>query len=226
MKIGILQTGPFVQDMHEITGDYDAMFKMLLAGQDFTFEVWRVFEGDMPERTEACDGWLITGSKFGVYEDHDWIAPMEDFIRACVMEARPIVGICFGHQLIAQALGGTVEKFKGGWSVGRQMYDFGGVELPLNAWHQDQVVALPEGARVIASNDFCANAAIVYGDRALSFQAHPEFGPDAIEGLIQYVGPGKVPDAQLQAAADSLDEPTANEVIADQIADFFRMPRG
>ncbi|MGH1465011.1 MAG: type 1 glutamine amidotransferase [Cognatishimia sp.] len=225
MKIGILQAGSFAQEMHEITGDVDNMFKHMLAGQDFRFEVWRVFEAQFPDDVTTCDGWLITGSKFSAYEDHAWIPPLEEFIRQAVTQSKPIVGICFGHQLIAQALGGKVEKFQAGWTVGRQFYDFGGVELPLNAWHQDQVTELPIGAHVLAQNQTCPHAAIVYGDRALSFQAHPEFGPDAIEGLVQYAGPGKVPQAQLDAVIDNLAEPTANEVIADQIADFFRRPR-
>ncbi len=225
MKIGILQAGSFDPKMQEVTGDVDNLFKFMLTAQDFTFETYRVFEGQFPNSIEDCDGWIITGSKCGVYEDHDWIAPLEELVREAVTISRPIVGICFGHQLIAQALGGVVEKYKGGWMVGRKEYDFGGVSLPMNAWHQDQVTRLPEGAHVIAKNDDCEAAAIVYGDRALSFQFHPEFGPDAIEGLVHYAAEGKLTDEQIQEVMLDLGEPTANEVIADQIADFLRMPR-
>ena len=222
MKIGILMCGAFPENLQELTGDYDVMFQSLLGGQDFTFESYSVFENQFPSSVEDCDGWLISGSKHGVYEDHDWIAPLEDLVREAVTVGRPIVGICFGHQLIAQALGGKVEKFKGGWAVGRKLYDFGGVELPLNAWNQDQVIEVPEGALTLASNDFCAHAAILYGNRALSFQAHPEFGPEMLEGLILTKGDFVEDPEQVQTALETLDEPLANEMIGDQIADFFR----
>lgn len=225
MKIGILLTGHAPDELTPHYGDYIEMFKSLLSGQDFEFSAYKVVDGVFPETVDEADGWLITGSKHGVYEDHDWIAPLEDFIREAVTRSIPLVGICFGHQIIAQALGGKVEKFSGGWIVGRQIYDFAGTEIALNAWHQDQVVELPPGAVTIASNDSCANAAILYGDRALTVQPHPEFSADFVDGLINTRGRGVVPDDILEAAIDHLDEPTASQTIADQFADFFRQER-
>ena len=100
------------------TGDYDALFRDLLAGHGFDFVTFAVLDGEFPASVEDADAWLITGSRHGVYEDHDWIPPLEALIRKIDARRLPLVGVCFGHQIIAQALGGKVEKFKGGWSVG------------------------------------------------------------------------------------------------------------
>ena len=137
----------------------------------------------------------------------------------------PVVGICFGHQIVAQALGGKVERFASGWAVGATDYDFAGEKLTLNAWHRDQVVQAPPGAKVIASNDFCANAALLYDDRALTVQAHPEFRPAFVDGLMKTRGKGLVPDEVMAAAATRLADPIQDKTMAGRIAAFFKEPR-
>ncbi|MBU2943954.1 type 1 glutamine amidotransferase [Shimia thalassica] len=225
MKIGILQTGHAPDELKPLLGDYADMFQDLLHEQGFEYEVHNVVDNEFPASAVDADGWLITGSKHGAYEDHDWIPPLEDLIRAIVESGRPLIGVCFGHQIIAQALGGKVEKYKGGWAVGRQTYDFGGVDMAFNAWHQDQVVERPEGTIVLASNDFCENAVLLYGDRVLTIQPHPEFDAPMIDGLINTRGKGVVPDDLLQKATEHLLEDVDNETFADQMADFFRRER-
>jgi GMP synthase (glutamine-hydrolysing) len=220
MKIGILQTGHAPEEIQASLGDYEHMFHRLLGGHGFDFQTWNVVDNDFPEGPDAADGWLITGSKHGVYEDHPWLPPLEALIRAIHDSGKPLVGICFGHQVIAQALGGTVVKHPGGWIVGRQDYDFDGQALSLNAWHQDQVIDLPPGARVLASNPTCAYAALAYGDTILTVQPHPEFTAEAIDGLIIHRG-GAVPPELLNRARADLDKPTANAVLADRIAETF-----
>ncbi|HEY0275345.1 MAG TPA: type 1 glutamine amidotransferase, partial [Paenirhodobacter sp.] len=157
MQIGILQTGQSPDALRVTDGDYPDMFEHLLAGHEFTYRIWRAAEMDLPTDVHACDGWLITGSRFGVYEDHPFIVPLEDFIRRAIAAGVPMVGICFGHQIIAQAMGGKVEKYPGGWAIGAQDYTIDGAAVTLNAWHQDQVTRVPEGAQVIGCNDFCEN---------------------------------------------------------------------
>ncbi len=225
MKIGILQTGLAPDALLDTSGDYPDMFARLLAGHGFAFDTFRVVEGEFPTSVYACDGWLITGSRHGVYEDHPWIAPLEDFIRTAYAGRVPVVGVCFGHQIVAQAMGGKVEKYAKGWAVGATDYDFGGHMMRLNAWHQDQVTEVPPSAKVIASNEFCTNAALLYGDRALTVQAHPEFRPEFVDGLMRTRGKGLVPDALLANALTRLDLPLDDQPMADQIAAFFKMVR-
>lgn len=225
MKIGILQTGHAPEALIDASGDYDQMFCTLLGGHGFEFETFAVLDGVFPPGPEAADGWLITGSRFGVYEDHAWIPLLEDLVRAIHAKALPMVGICFGHQIIAQALGGAVEKFNGGWAVGRVEYEHDGQSLTLNAWHQDQVIKRPKGARVLAGNDFCTNGILAYGDTIWTLQPHPEFDTDFVAGLIEKRGRGVVPDAVLDAAAGTLDGPLNTAEIADFISAFFMKER-
>lgn len=222
MKIGILQTGQAPESLRAEMGDYPAMFARLLAGNGFTFQTWLVEEMEFPASVHVADGWLITGSRHGAYENHPFIAPLEQFVRDALAAGRPVTGICFGHQIMAQALGGQVAKFPGGWAVGPQSYQFEGRELMLNAWHQDQVLVPPEGAQTIASNPFCTHAALRYGTLGLSVQAHPEFEDDFIQGLIDTRGRGVVPDAQLDAAKAKLGTELDQAQVAAQIAAHFK----
>lgn len=226
MLIGILQTGLAPDALAEEMGDYPDMFARLLAGQGFEFRTFRVVDMQFPENVHECDGWLITGSRHGTYEDHPFIKPLEAFIRKAYAERVPLVGICFGHQIIAQALGGKVARFEKGWSVGPTDYDFGGEKLTLNAWHRDQVVEKPADAKVVACSDFCENAALVYGDRAFTVQAHPEFKDEFVDGLMQTRGKGIVPDDLMAEAGARLGSPIDDQEIARRIGEFFRHPRG
>lgn len=225
MKIGILVTGHPPDELRDQFGAYDAMFRTLLDGNGFEFESYAVVDNQFPDSADQVDGWIITGSRHGAYENHAWIPPLEDLIREIWKSGRPLVGVCFGHQIIAQALGGKVEKFSGGWAVGRTNYDFDGQTVTLNAWHQDQVVELPEGAEVTGSNAFCRNAMVAYGDTIWTVQAHPEYGDGFIKGLMETRGKGVVPDDLMQAAAKRLPAKDDNPKIAQHMAEFLKKER-
>lgn len=225
MRIGILQCGQSPAQLKDEMGDYPDMFERLLAGRGFTFRTWHVEALEFPADVHQAEGWLLTGSRHGVYEDHAFIPPLEDFIRRAYAAHVPLVGICFGHQIIAQALGGRVVKHPGGWAVGTQDYDFGGESLRLNAWHQDQVVQLPPGATVAARNAFCENAALVYDDRAFTVQPHPEFEDRFVQGLMDTRAKGVVPADLLEGAAARMGQARSSSAIADRIEAFLKAPR-
>ena len=224
MKIGILKTGDVNPALVEKHGEYPDMFIRLRGEVDPSLEflVVDVDGGEALGEPGDADGWLVTGSRYGAYEDLPWIPPLEALIREIRAAMRPLAGICFGHQIIAQALGGRVVKWPGGWSIGHQGYSYRGREITLNAWHQDQVADLPEGAEVIGHSPFCAAAALRYDAPIWTVQPHPEFGRPAVAALLQHRAQGVVEPERITRAEACLDETTDRQFILEEMATFFR----
>ncbi|MAT88229.1 MAG: glutamine amidotransferase [Aestuariivita sp.] len=222
MRIGILQAGHAPDVLIEKNGDYGVLFEKFLGGLGFDFDIYSVVDMEFPASTGDAGGWLITGSRHGCYDNLPFIAPLEDLVRDIWSQALPLVGICFGHQIIAQALGGKVKKFRGGWSVGLTEYVFEGEKISLNAWHQDQVTCLPNHATVTGSSEFCKNAFVSYGDKIFTLQAHPEFDNMFLKGLIEHRGPGLVPPELLDQARTNLVQSNESFVIKRKIATLFK----
>ena len=223
MLIGILQCGHFAQRDGAPLRNYSMLYAEMLAGHGFEFKTWSVVDMEFPASVNDADGWLVSGSKHGTYDDLPFIAPLEDFIRKIYAANVPLVGICFGHQIMAQALGGHSERFHDGWSIGNVDYQFtDGSKLAMNAWHQDQVIAPPPDATTIASTDFCKHAALAYKGRAMSVQPHPEFEPHDVEMLLDIRATGVVPEDRIANSRAKLAKPTDNEQMANRIAAFFK----
>ena len=190
MTVGILQCGDPPAELRPEFGPYGAMMARLL-GPARDVKIFDVTKGELPASPGECSAYVLTGSPAGVYEDLPWILPLLGFLRRARGRAR-LVGICFGHQAMAQAFGGSVAKAPGGWGIGLQRYEVthrsswmdtnAPVHVP--ASHQDQVVGPPPGARVVAANAFTPYAGLDYGD-AISFQFHPEFDAGFGKALIK-----------------------------------------
>lgn len=238
MKIGILETGEIHEDLAKEHGAYPTMFERMLHAVDPEIEFFSVKSclGEVPESPTDADGWIITGSKFGVYDDLPWIAPLIRFLQECIAAKVPVAGICFGHQILAEAFGGKVEKSNKGWGIGVQSYDINGQPdwmkgakntFAGHAVHQDQIVDLPQEATVIASSDFCEYAAIIYGDAedplALSVQPHPEFGTEFINDLIDVRLKGVITSEEASQAHQSLGQPVNNDIWANWLVRFFEL---
>lgn len=224
-RVAILETGAPPPALAARHGDYPAMFRDLL-GEGFVFETFDVQAGQWPDPT-AFDAAIITGSSAGVYESAPWIGALLDWIRAAKGRTR-LVGICFGHQAMAQALGGRVEKSERGWGVGLHRYEVVSTEpwmspiaaaLAIPASHQDQVVEKPEEARVLLRSNFTPFAGLAWGQDAISFQPHPEFTPafatDLTAGRHDRIDPVLV-----ERAVDSLKAPDDRVVLGRWIGEF------
>lgn len=224
MRIGILECGPTLPELAARQGRYPDIFARLLARPGRSFVSWAVHTMEFPDGPDAADGWLLTGSRHGAYDDLPFIAPLERFIRAARAAQRPMVGICFGHQIMAQALGGKVEKFAGGWGFGRQTYAIDGLgDVALSAIHQDQVTRAPDAATVIGGNDFCALAALRYGDWGLSLQPHPEFDPAVMGDYLDLrAAAGDADPALIAQARAGLDRPHDCARVAAWLGDFLQ----
>jgi GMP synthase-like glutamine amidotransferase len=217
--IGILQTGKLTAPLIGKHDEYPEMFKTLLGSDTFEYKVFAVVDGEFPSSIDECDGWVITGSRHGAYEDHDWIPPLEEFSRKLVAADKPTVGICFGHQVMAQAMGGRVEKFDGGWCAGPEVYTQTktGEKLTLMAMHQDQVVQQPNNTEVILASDFCAVAGLKFSENVYSIQPHPEFQPEFLGELITARRGLIMPEDIADGALEKMNDPVDSHKIGERM---------
>jgi GMP synthase-like glutamine amidotransferase len=232
MNIGLLGCDDVPERLRYIAGGYRDMFEKLLAPQIPKLELtwFDVVHGGLPQSTDACDAYVCTGSRYSVYEDRDWIEKLKAFVRKLHEARKPFVGICFGHQVLAEALGGEVTQAAQGWGVGilpmRIMRAEPWMQPPrakpkLEYMHADQVQKLPPESIVLAEAPHCPVAMFRVGDTMLGIEGHPEFPAPYVEALVR-ARKERIGEARANAALESLSEKADDDVVARWIANFLK----
>ena len=232
MRIGILQCDHVNTELQPKFGDYPQMFATMIHNQNPQHGLlnFAACDSELPDQTDLCEAYILTGSASSVYEDLQWIRDLESFVRSLHQQLIPTVGICFGHQLLAQALGGETMKSPKGWGVGIANHHVVAYqdwmvpqvkEAKVLVSHQDQVTRLPAQARRILESEFCPNAMFQLGEHIIGCQGHPEFKPEYSHALME-IRKGKMPESVRQAGIDSLTKNTELGPLPLWIENFLK----
>ncbi|MEH8117082.1 glutamine amidotransferase [Aeromonas allosaccharophila] len=232
MRLGILDCDRLDPDLADRFGPvYSEMFIRGFAAlaPELEFRVWSALDGELPEDLHECDAWLITGSRHDAYSDIPWIQALRAWIRQAHDADVKLAGVCFGHQVIAQALGGEVVKSTKGWGLGVSVHLMLADEpwmapardqIRILASHQDQVALLPPGATRLAGNDFCPNFMFLQGDHIVAIQGHPEFSVEYNRALIERRR-GLLPDERYQSSLSSLEGEVDSATMMQWLLQFL-----
>jgi len=232
LQLGVLQCDEVRPELRNRFGDYHQMVISALQRVDQEIEctIFRVFKDEFPDSSHVCDAWITTGSRSSVNDDTPWTRALEEFVRQLPDAGRPFVGICYGMQMMAKALGGRVESAAAGWGVGvdtsriyvQESWMTGAQEtVNLLVSHNDQVTGLSEGTRRIAGSDFCPNAIIGFGDAMIGLQGHPEFSPEYSRALME-LRRGVIPEARIESGLQSLNKRIDGGQVFGWIGEFLR----
>jgi len=231
MKLGILNTDTVKPEFTAKHGEYPDMFAELfhLVDPDISFMTYEVVQGEYPSDIDEVDGYVITGSKLSVYDDIPWINDLKNFVRQLHSEEKKIIGICFGHQLVAEALGGKTGQAETGWCVGvhkntftdaAKDYGLTRSEFKIPSNHKDQVLELPPGGKLLARTETCPISAMGLGDHILTFQGHPEFSEGYARALLD-MRRKIFGETHYREAINSFKNETNNSQVASWILDFI-----
>lgn len=230
LRICILETDNLRPQLVDQYKGYGHMFRQLFSKQpiEAEFEVYNVVQGDYPADDQRYDAYLITGSKADSFGTDAWILTLRDYVRGLYERGEKLLGICFGHQLLALVLGGYTERAQQGWGIGVHRYrithkpqwmNAAGDSLDMLIYHQDQVTQLPANATLIASSEFCPNAAYHIGDQVLCFQGHPEFIHDYARDLLSLRRDSYAADFY-ESAVQSLEQQQQGTTVAEWMMRF------
>ena len=232
LHLGILQTDSVLEDLQPRFGDYPSMFEDLFRAEDSTMNITTYnVQHALPDSLD-CDAYLITGCKLSVYDDLPWIRELAEFVRQAIAVKKKILGICFGHQLIAHFFGGEAGSAPVGWAVGVQTSDvllnprwMNAVGVPpsqlnLVSSHKDQVLKLPDGAEVYATSDFCEVSGFTMGNEVLTIQGHPELTAEYSRALMD-VRRQLLGEKVYSAGIDSLQKTTDERLFTKWMLAFI-----
>ncbi|MDP7009830.1 MAG: GMP synthase [Verrucomicrobiota bacterium] len=231
MKLGLLQCDVIESEFLPIDGSFSDMIEKLLGKhrEDFELVCYRVYEHELPTEADECDAYVGGGSRNSVFQEEAWIQQFQHFVCELYALQKKFIGICFSHQMIAQAMGGKVERSKRGWGVGARNMQTTGIEPWMNPLlsqcrllfsHQDQITRLPEGAKLLGGNDHCPNCMFSMGNHFLSIQAHPEYSLEYMRALMESRRE-IIPEPVLEAGLASMKTPINQSEIAQWIHQFL-----
>jgi GMP synthase-like glutamine amidotransferase len=223
MKIGLLVCDHIQADFP----DYPVLFKDLLP--KYSYDIFNVCEGVFPRSASECNVWIITGSKYSVYDEIDWIIRLKSFVREISNADKYCIGICFGHQMLGEAMGGVVKKSEKGWCVGAHKFEITESEKWMVPYYsslnllmscQDQIITLPKKSKIIAQSPMCSVGIIKIGKKMLGIQGHPEFSANYVKSLIKN-RINQIGDETAKIAINSLETPIQSTIVAKWIDNFI-----
>ncbi|KAK5582921.1 hypothetical protein RB653_004510 [Dictyostelium firmibasis] len=260
LRIGLLKCDSFVPDIKNKFGDIDTQFKNLLnsntKSMDIDLSVFEVANDQFPSKEECLDrqkfqGFIISGSKSSVNDDKDWIKKLKEYIRFFSENNVKTIGVCFGHQAIATALGGKVSLNPKGWTVSDYRIDYindsnfdkenplvfndivkqqqkqqqqsssSSSHLNIICINKEIVTDIPKDFKIFAKNERSDNQAMYFKNQFYSFQGHPEYTPELIKATI-LSRRGIIPDDVIEDGVNRANNSNIDKsTFANGMIDFF-----